>query len=287
MDQLTHLSLHNTVIASETFDIASIRSVVERIEGFGFKVNGRHIQSARIANIQQRCEILLTDLHFQFVIAWLCRPVLRDHTALSHATPAQQELIEICLRSLKKCLESFIALQSMCTFASRSWAVIHNGLSSALLLALLGETARDEAAKRLLDDLLEVFSEIPVQEANNQLCNLSTPHLRAIEILRRIRREQEAFPSLRQAEVMTEANTAMPSEHDLGLPTNNASVHYMHPSCSIQANKPRLPTTTFPGNFPMMSDTQAAMGEMYDATSGTNWNADGYSLLDTFDSIIW
>lgn len=291
MDQLTHITLRSGGSTGDKIDLASILSVIIRIEAVGLRVNNRHIESARVTNIQQRCEILLIDLHFSFVMAWLCRPVLRETTTAGHKTPAQQELIDICLESLRKCLKSFIALQPLCIFASRSWAVIHNGLSSALLLALLGETARNEAAKRLLDDLLSIFPKIPQAEpqdkqADMMSCNLSTPHMRTLQVLRRIRQRQDAFPGASFAGTMTTTDSAVVANHDPEVSANFLLVSPPHKSCVLQTNDLRYEHNQFPQG-PLNNGNQTTASELYDATMNTDTNFNGCSLLDTFDSIIW
>lgn len=292
MDQLTHITLRNGVNTGDKIDLASIRSVIVRIEAVGLRVNGRHLESAQITTIQQRCEILLIDLHFAFVMAWLCRPVLRETTIAGQKTPAQQELIDICLKSLRKCLKSFIALQSMCTFASRSWAVIHNGLSSALLLALLGETSRDEAVKGLLDDLLSIFPEMPQtgelrdQQADMMSPNLSAPHMRTLQVLRRIRSEQNILPGASCTEAMAAPNPVVVPVENLEPPMNFLLVPSVQNLCLLRTNELRFPQNQFLGG-PMGTSTQTTRSETYGPTLNPNPDWNGCSLLDTFDSIIW
>ncbi|KAF7919714.1 uncharacterized protein EAE97_011632 [Botrytis byssoidea] len=45
----------------------------------------------------------------------------------------------------------------MSVVTSRSWSIMHNGLSSALLLGLLGGTARDTEVRDLQGKILESY----------------------------------------------------------------------------------------------------------------------------------
>ncbi|KAF7891730.1 hypothetical protein EAF00_008032 [Botryotinia globosa] len=75
----------------------------------------------------------------------------------------------------------------MSVVTSRSWSIMHNGLSSALLLGLLGVTARDAEVQDLQDNILEIFSESGDGTASSNPetnSEISPPHARAIVALK-------------------------------------------------------------------------------------------------------
>ncbi|KAB8299097.1 hypothetical protein EYC80_001215 [Monilinia laxa] len=172
---------------SESPDLAGILedvSSVEQIRSKSIGLNGEPHQ----LNFVQRCETSILNLHISFVIAWLCRPALRSRDSIKR-TPAHSQLVDKCYKNLVECVRAFVQLHSMSIVASRSWSVIHNGLSSALLLGLLGGTARDPEVRKLQGKILDIFSggqEIATGLDSETNPELSPPHARAIAALRRV-----------------------------------------------------------------------------------------------------
>ncbi|KAA8570311.1 hypothetical protein EYC84_002614 [Monilinia fructicola] len=113
---------------------------------------------------------------------------LRNRDSITR-TSTHSQLVEKCYKNLVECVRAFVQLHSMSIVASRSWSIIHNGLSSALLLGLLGGTARDPEVRKLQGKILDIFSggqEMATSvdyEANPEL---SPPHARAIAALRKV-----------------------------------------------------------------------------------------------------
>lgn len=129
-------------------------SNVEQIRSKSIGLNGEPHQ----LNMIQRCETSILNLHISFVIAWLCRPALRSRDSIPRIS-ARSQRFEKCYKNLVQCVRAFVQLHSMSIVASRSWSIVHNGLSSALLLGLLGSIARDAEVRELQGNILEIFSE--------------------------------------------------------------------------------------------------------------------------------
>ncbi|KAF2159898.1 hypothetical protein M409DRAFT_60489 [Zasmidium cellare ATCC 36951] len=162
--------------ATENMDFADINTSMQKIEDIRGPYLGEAVRSGVSQNIRDRCEQHLLSLQSSFMVAWLCRPALRR--------PAiQPELRRICLDNLLECVKSFVKLNTLTTYAARSWALVHNGLSSALLLGLLGDDYKEADVRQWQNEILDVFSE----DGSQGSINLSAPHIRAIAELKKIK----------------------------------------------------------------------------------------------------
>lgn len=151
-------------------------------------------------SISQRSEKFALNLHIYFVIAWLCRPALRNRRSGAAKSEIQQTLIEKCQMSLVECIRAFVRLYSLNSLASRSWPILHNGISSALLLGLLGEADTDPEVQQLQGELLGILSaESEDEDGRDQgigdKIKLSAPHVRALAVLRKLSRKRSADPA--------------------------------------------------------------------------------------------
>jgi hypothetical protein len=133
-------------------------------------------------------------MQFGFVKAWLCRPALRHLGRLDTNTSGdvlERELYAMCLQSCRDCLYAFVKLNTLCVYPFRSWSVIHNGLSSLLLLALTGELKRDPHLRATLGELLDTFESNHAisgadHRALDQSSHLSPAYTRAVKALRQM-----------------------------------------------------------------------------------------------------
>ena len=170
--------------------------------------------------IRQRTESCALNLHISFIIAWLCRPVLQNHHSPESRTGVQLRLREICNKNLIECIRAFVQLHSLSTLASRSWAVIHNGLSSALLLSLLGQTATNSQVQKLQGQIIHILSTEPNdrggqgKDVHNNI-ELSLAHTRAVAALRSLYNDQSN-------------NSAQNSAAGNGGPNQEASENQFH-----------------------------------------------------------
>lgn len=172
MDHMIDLILRSNIVAdeSEDPDLSLRRDLAGAVDAIKRRTLDDNSHEPELTKIQHQCQIHHLDLQFGFVKAWICRPALRDISRLETNTPdalVQKEVTAICLQSLRDCLYAFVRLNSLCNFATRSWSVIHNGLSSSLLLALTGELRCDSNLHAALGELLEIF-EVNHAELENE-----------------------------------------------------------------------------------------------------------------------
>lgn len=115
-----------------------------------------HLQSSsQCPAIQQRQQFFALRLQTSFLVSIACRPAFR-----SGSLPTQDArhnlLIEKGKASLLNATKAFLDLHLISVYAQRSWSMTHEGLSSALLLGILGETQHEEVRdlqKRLIKAL--------------------------------------------------------------------------------------------------------------------------------------
>lgn len=107
----------------------------------------------------------------------------------------QVKLAIKCKAKLIQSVEACVNLNTLSIVVTRSWAVIHNGLTSALLLGLIGETKSDVRVRQLVAEILEIFTS-EIEEGEDRLSNIdngagtSKGHARALSVLRYLLSEQ-------------------------------------------------------------------------------------------------
>jgi hypothetical protein len=183
------------VNAVQTSRFDTLIQVVAEIENI-FPQAQSHLQTLETcANIQQRCEFYALRLHVSFAIAWICRGSVRKRSTLPEV-PANHKvtLASKFKHYLVEGLRAFLKLQPLCMLASRSWAFVHNGLSSALLLGLLGETRANSEVRELQGQLIDVLSSNEGTSSrivdSESSVTLSRLHSRALSVLKNLYNEQ-------------------------------------------------------------------------------------------------
>jgi hypothetical protein len=136
--------------------------------------------SRRCRSMRDQLEHWALYLHISYITSELCRPAISPSTA---GLDLSKTLRKTCIDSLTNTVEAFLGLQNMSPFATRSWASVHRSLSSALLLGILGEHTRNERARSLLTNLVDVLSDVT---ANVDPAELSAPITRSVSGLQRL-----------------------------------------------------------------------------------------------------
>ena len=196
MDYMVDLILRSNIVAEESDrpNLTLRRDLANALDTIKRRTDRVSYDQPESADIQHQCQIHHLDLQFGFVKAWLCRPALRrlDHLdANTSGVSMERELYALCLQSSRDCLYAFVQLNTLCVHPFRSWSVIHNGLSSLLLLALTGELRRDAHLRATLGELLDTFeTNHAILGADNlttdQGTHLSPAYTRAIKALRQM-----------------------------------------------------------------------------------------------------
>jgi hypothetical protein len=280
MDHMVDFVLRSEIIADESDrpnlilrrDLANALDIIKR------RTQRENNNRAEPTDIEYQCQIQHLELQFGFVKAWLCRPALRHLVHLDSEAPdasLEKELYATCLQSSRECLYAFVQLNSLCIYPLRSWSVIHNGLSSLLLLALTGEMRRDSHLRTTLGELLDVFeSSHAISGGDHQTfeqgAQLSPAYTRAVKALRQM--------FLRDSDTNA-------SKHDrpTASTTESAAPMYIHLTSAIALII--IDAVTRRQTHLDLRDERAS--GVTDPLSQSFDFLDDLPPLDAFDSILW
>lgn len=144
-------------------------------------------------SVIDRLQHFAINLHTSFVISVCCRPALHRETQL---LPEQKQfLTEKCQKNLTETVRMFLSMHQLSVIPTRSWAFTYHGLSSALLLGILGETKSSPEVRQLQGDLIAALSATAAKEQSSPTVHipktdkdieLSGPLWRALTALRNI-----------------------------------------------------------------------------------------------------
>lgn len=110
-------------------------------------------------SISQIQEHYAFELHRHFVISTLCRPFMSSRRSSDLTGNDRLHVLDQFQESLRRSVRAYVRLRSITEHARRSWAFIHNGLTSILLLSLMRETRHLPETRLLQDELIASLSE--------------------------------------------------------------------------------------------------------------------------------
>ena len=153
----------------------------------------RDRQSCR--TIQDIQEHYAFELHKNFSVSTICRPYMseRDTGRMSSADRAQ--IMARLQEALRRSAEAYLHLRAVSGYARRSWAFIHNGLASILLLSLMKESRDSDNTRRLqgqIIDSLEKDSSFGSDAGSAHTNRLSDTHIKALKALKALKRLSES-----------------------------------------------------------------------------------------------
>lgn len=132
----------------------------------------------------QRLEYWNLFLHRSFCTAELCRP------ALSRGSTDTYRIL--CIENLINSVEAFLGMHTVCGYAQHSWATIHRGLSSALLLGILGEHKGNRRAQRFIAEFINALQDITSGVERQEI---AAPMQRGFDALKTLNIPGAATPS--------------------------------------------------------------------------------------------
>lgn len=145
-----------------------------------------------------RLQYFAIRLHTSFIVSVCCRPALHrgsDEGASKLTNAQKRTLAEKCKLNLAETVRMFLAMHQLSVIPTRSWAFTYHGLSSALLLGILGESKADPEVRQLQGDLIAALSATAAKEKSpagsyippsDKDIELSGPLSRALMALRNI-----------------------------------------------------------------------------------------------------
>ncbi|EXJ72349.1 uncharacterized protein A1O5_04853 [Cladophialophora psammophila CBS 110553] len=127
-------------------------------------------------------------LHSSFAQGALLRPSLNTKNWRYLTTVQRQDLATKCINSHKSSLDAYLNLLAISTSAKRSWAMLHNGLASALILAITGQIKHDPSVAAMLERLFTTLQANSPSDTDAK--QLWDPHERGLQALQRMYERQ-------------------------------------------------------------------------------------------------
>jgi hypothetical protein len=152
----------------------------------------RHIMGNAAAHLKssQHCQSLKEQLqhwalylHTSYIMSEVCREAIKPKISQTELATTMKQT---CLDSLTNTVRAFLGLNRLTAFASHSWSALSRGLSSALVLGILGQAGeKNDEVHALLNQLLMLLHEVMARN-NDGATELSTPIKRWIATLTRL-----------------------------------------------------------------------------------------------------
>ncbi|KAM7187545.1 Fungal specific transcription factor domain containing protein [Rhypophila sp. PSN 637] len=159
--QIISQRMNPDAVASATY--AQILDNSAALEGIREKLLIQLKNKEDCKSALDRLQYFAIRLHTSFMISVACRPALmRGNTRLD---PAQKKMLgDKCKENLTETVRMFLAMHQLSVIPTRSWAFTYHGLSSAVLLGILGETKTDPEVRQLQGDLISALSATAAKE---------------------------------------------------------------------------------------------------------------------------
>lgn len=163
------------------------------VEDIRQQVYPRLRQKDSCKTVQDRLQHYAIRLHTSFVVSVLCRPALRRGETIGMDVAQKDLLAEKCKQNLTETVRMYLKMHSLSVIPTRSWAFTYHGLSSAVLLGILGETKTDPEVRQLQGNLISALSATAAKDQNSghlpkseKDIELSGPLSRALAALKNI-----------------------------------------------------------------------------------------------------
>jgi hypothetical protein len=162
------------------------------VEGLRQRVHPNFRTKEGCKSVTDRLHHYAIRLHTAFVISVLCRPSLRRGATIGIDAAQKDILFKKCKETLTETVRMYLKMHSLSIIPTRSWAFTYHGLSSAVLLGILGETKTDLEVRQLQGDLISALSATAAKEQPSTVpksdkdIELSGPLSRALAALRNI-----------------------------------------------------------------------------------------------------
>ncbi|KAK4163857.1 protein RDR1 [Cladorrhinum sp. PSN259] len=252
-------------------------------------------------------------LHTSFIISVCCRPALMRNNTLLDSTQ-KKFLGDRCKLNLTETVRMFLAMHQLSVIPTRSWAFTYHGLSSAVLLGILGDSKADPEVRQLQGDLISALSATAAKEQTSPQphihksdhdIELSGPLSRALTALKNIydhgsvvvpNHLREGSISVSGSGTRTPLQSIQPTSltgpssggnlpHELARVQPNLDPHQNAAlaMAEMQQNGGSMPDYSMP--YMQMAPQQQQQQQVPDLS---NFDQSTYmSPLDLYDSIFW
>lgn len=208
MDWLCHLALRSLPVHKRS--VQQLLYTLDCIDALDMSpsVSGRYpITPPCIQELQQT---LAFQLHKSFVISTLCRLLVSNSGSRQLSDENRSKTLEQFQIALRDSAQAYIRLRSITEHARRSWAFIHNGLTSVLLLSLMEETRYLPETRKLQNEMIASLSDGDNRE--DSFGHHGGPsHIS--ESLKKVVKAIRTLQSLTKADIDSECNNPGPGEN--------------------------------------------------------------------------
>lgn len=159
-------------------------------------------------------------LHRNFFAATVCRNLVSPSYTSALAPELRSFIVTRVQNALRQSAQAYLDIRSLSIYAMRSWAFIHSGVASVLLLSLIPDTRCDAETRRLQDEFIQELSDNGKSNTNtndtsiNFLSATLKKALKALVDLRRLAEQESTRPVTRQRPTNVETSESQPDAND-------------------------------------------------------------------------
>ena len=183
--------------------------------------------------IQDIQEHYAFELHKNFSVSTICRPYVSERDSSGMTESDRAETLVRLRSALRRSAEAYLYLRTISSYASRSWAFVHNGLASVLLLSLMKETRDSDNTKLLQKRMIESLEQEAPSGTNTgstQADRLSETHEKALKAIKALKRLSEREPNTSTARRMETTDMVnIPMQGNPAQTTNVSDFAFMPP----------------------------------------------------------
>ncbi len=192
MNWLCHLTLGQLRSQKAAPLLSGARELFKAFDAMGASLSPHLSDRQRCSSIQDIHEHYSFELYRNFALSTLCRPILSRQVRQSLGEEESSRTLDKLQDALKRSVLAFIRLRSISNLATRSWAFVHNGLSSALLLAFMRHVVKDgEDTRGIQASLVQSLTE--EDEDSGQFSDAHKKALKALQTLQKLPDEGAAM----------------------------------------------------------------------------------------------
>ncbi|KAH6871622.1 c6 zinc finger domain-containing protein [Thelonectria olida] len=195
MNRLCCLMLTYSSLRSEALKMSKFAALLEGIDALEASEASHLRNRLECSSIQQIVEHYSFELHKNFALSTLCRPIVSKKASSTLNKAEITVIMGIFLDSLKRSARAFIQLHSTTSYARRSWAFVHNGLASALLLSFMADTRNTAETKEIQTQLIRCLGEgernLTGSSEWGGSTQLSNPHKNCLQALQKLSKLSE------------------------------------------------------------------------------------------------
>lgn len=214
MNWLCHLSFRHLPRLPQT---EPVRNYSRLFHDFDFYESSLapHLQDLqRSTSIQELQEHYSLIVHRYFLLSTLCRPVLSSQNKGKFSEEECSMILNRFQGALKRSVRAFIKLRSISNLATRSWAFVHNGLASALLLSFIRQAsdAQDQDSREILAELVKTLT-----ERSDDVGQFSAAHKKALRAIQALQRSSAD-------EIRCQSENSSQEHHPIAVSSENMPV---------------------------------------------------------------